>query len=233
PEGAAALRFAVDRNRYVPLMTRPGLSPRYQRQQAEHLDRLARLYRAIASVSGARVLIDSSKHASYALLLSQIPGIDLRLLHVVRDSRAVAHAWTRTVPRPEAGGVPMPVYGPAKAAVLWDLQNTLIERLRQQHPYIRVRYEDFVEAPKDILLQIALFAGLPDDPSTLGFLDGDTITVSPSHSVAGNPMRFVSGDITITSDHRWSTEMPAGRRRYVSALTLPLHRLYGYQSGLR
>lgn len=233
PESAAALRFAVDRNRYLPLMVRPGLSPRYQRLHAAHLDRLAQLYRAIATVSGARVLVDSSKHASYALLLSQIKGIDLRLLHVVRDSRAVAHAWTRTVPRPEAGGAPMPEYGPAKAAVLWDLQNTLIEQLRRRHPYLRVRYEDFVEAPKDILLEAAQFAGLPDDPAILGFLDGDTITVSPSHTVAGNPMRFVSGDITINSDQRWSTEMPAGRRRYVSALTLPLQRRYGYQSGAR
>ena len=57
--------------------------------------RLAQLYRAIAEVSGSRVIIDSSKHASYALMLSQVPGLDLRLLHVVRDSRAVAHAWTK------------------------------------------------------------------------------------------------------------------------------------------
>ncbi len=225
---AVALRFAVDRNRYVPFMLRPGLSPSYQRRHAQYLGRIARLYHAIAEVSGARTIIDSSKHASYALMLAQVPGIELRVLHVVRDSRAVAHAWTKNVARPEAGGIPMPVYGPAKAAVLWDVQNSIIERLGHHHPYLRVRYEDFVEAPKDSLLAVAGFAGVADDADVLQFLDGDTLTVGPSHTVAGNPMRFVSGDITIRSDQSWRDDMPTSRRRFVSALTLPLQRHYGY-----
>ncbi len=64
----------------------------------------------------------------------------------------------------------------------------------------------------------------------LQFLDGDTLNVGPSHTVAGNPMRFVSGDITIRSDQTWQDEMPTARRRIVSALTLPLQRHYGYGS---
>jgi len=230
---AVDLRFSVDRNRYLPLLLRPGLSPRYQQRHAQYLDRLARLYQALAEVSGARVIIDSSKHASYALLLSRVGGIDLRMLHVVRDSRAVAHAWTKTIARPEAGGTPMPVYGPAKAAVLWDVQNAVIEQMQRRHPYLRVRYEDFVEAPKDVLLAAAQFAGIDDGASILDFLDGDVLHVNPSHTVAGNPMRFASGDITITSDQSWHAEMATSRRRFVSALTLPLQRHYGYGSRTR
>lgn len=225
---AVALRFSVDRNRYLPLLMRPGLSRRYRARHTQYVDRLARLYRAVADVSGARVIIDSSKHASYALMLSHVQGIDLRLLHVVRDSRAVAQAWAKTVARPEAGGIPMPVYGPAKAAVLWDVQNAVIEQLQRRHPYLRVRYEDFVEAPKDVLLAAARFADIGGDADILQFLDGDTLHVNPSHTVAGNPMRFASGDITIKPDQSWSTEMPPARRRLVSALTLPLQRHYGY-----
>ncbi|MCZ3387541.1 MAG: sulfotransferase [Actinomycetia bacterium] len=230
---AVALRFSVDRNRYLPLLLRPGLSPRYRQRHAQHLDRLAQLYRALAEVSGARVIIDSSKHASYALMLSQVNSVDLRVLHVVRDSRAVAHAWTKTIARPEAGGTPMPVYGPAKAAVLWDVQNAVIEQMQRRHPYLRVRYEDFVEAPKDVLLAAARFAGIDDGASILKFLDGDVLHVNPSHTVAGNPMRFASGDITIKSDESWQVEMPTSRRRFVSALTLPLQRHYGYGSRTR
>jgi UDP-N-acetylglucosamine transferase subunit ALG13 len=227
---AVALRFGVDRNRYVPLMLRPGLSPSYQRRHTQYLGRIAQLYRAMAEVSGSRTIIDSSKHASYALMLAQTPGVELRVLHVVRDSRAVAHAWTKKVARPEAGGIPMPVYGPAKAAVLWDVQNSIIERLGRHHPYLRLRYEDFVEAPKDCLLAAAEFAGVDDTADVLQFLDGDTLNVGPSHTVAGNPMRFVSGDITIRSDQTWQDDMPTTRRRIVSALTLPLQRHYGYGS---
>jgi hypothetical protein len=124
----------------------------------------------------------------------------------------------------------MPVYGPAKAAVLWDVQNAVIEQLQRRHPYLRVRYEDFVEAPKDVLLDAALFAGIEGGASLLDFLEGDTLHIGPSHTVAGNPMRFVSGDIAIRSDQSWHSEMPAGRRRFVGALTMPLQRHYGYGS---
>jgi UDP-N-acetylglucosamine transferase subunit ALG13 len=230
---AVDLRFSVDRNRYLPMLLRPGLSSRYQRRHQQYLERLSRLYRAIAEVAGASVIIDSSKHASYALLLSRMPSVDLRLLHVVRDSRAVAHAWTKTVARPEAGGIPMPVYGPAKAAVLWDVQNAVIEQLGRTHPYLRVRYEDFVRAPKDALVDAARLSGVDDVGTVLGMLDGDTLSLGPSHTVAGNPMRFVSGNVTIRSDETWQMDMPTGRRRLVGALTLPLQHHYGYGSRAR
>lgn len=232
-DDAVELRFSVDRNRYLPLLIKPSLSRSFQRRHQQYLDRLHRLYEAISEVSGARTIIDSSKHASYALLLSRLPGIDLRLLHVVRDSRAVAHAWTKTVARPEAGGLPMPVYGPAKAAVLWDVQNAVIEQLRRTHDYQRVRYEDFVRAPKDVLLDAARFAGIDDDSAVLSMMEGSTLSLGPSHTVAGNPMRFVSGEVTIRSDETWQREMPAGRRRLVNALTLPLQRHYGYRSSVQ
>ncbi|HEX5017416.1 MAG TPA: glycosyltransferase [Actinomycetes bacterium] len=232
-DDAVDLRFSVDRNRYLPLLMRPHLSGRYERRHEQYAERLTRLYRAIAQVSGAHTIIDSSKHASYALLLSRMPALDLRLLHVVRDSRAVAHAWTKTVARPEAGGLPMPVYGPAKAAVLWDVQNAVIERLGASHPYLRIRYEDFVQTPKDVLVEASRLAGVDDDSAVLSILDGDTLTLGPSHTVAGNPMRFVSGNVTIRSDETWRREMPTTRRRFVAALTLPLQHHYGYGSRVR
>ncbi|MFL6178791.1 MAG: glycosyltransferase [Actinomycetes bacterium] len=230
---AVDLRFSVDRNRYLPMLMRPRLSSRYERRHQAYLDRLGRLYQAIAEVSGASIIIDSSKHASYALLLSRMPSVDLRLLHVVRDSRAVAHAWTKTVARPEAGGIPMPVYGPAKAAVLWDVQNAVIEQLGHHRPYLRVRYEDFVRAPKDALLDAARLSGIDDVGAVLSMLDGDTLTLGPSHTVAGNPMRFVSGSVTIRSDETWQMDMPSARQRLVGALTMPLQHHYGYGSRSR
>lgn len=230
--GSAMLDLRVDRNRYLPLLLRPGVLPSFQRRHLRQVDLLARLYRAIAAESGSSTIIDSSKHASYALLLSAVQGIDLRILHVVRDSRAVAHAWTKSVARPEAGGVPMPVYPPTKAAALWDLENLVIEQLARRHRYLRVRYEDFTEAPKDVLLAAAELAGV-DAAGAPNFLDGDTLHVHASHTVAGNPMRFTSGDITIRADDSWQSEMPARRRRFVGLLTAPLQRHYGYRTELR
>ena len=164
-------------------------------------------------------------------MLSQVEGIDLRLLHVVRDSRAVAHAWTKTVARPEADGVPMPVYGPAKAAVLWDVQNAVIEHMQRRHPYLQGA------GTKTSLRHRRTSCSTPraspaskEEPACWTSSTATPSVSGPSHTVAGNPMRFVSGDITIRSDQSWHSEMPAGRRRFVGALTMPLQRHYGYGS---
>jgi hypothetical protein len=162
-------------------------------------------------------------------MLSALPNVDLKVLHVVRDSRAVAHAWTKSVPRPEAGGAPMPVYGPAKAAVLWNVQNAVIEQMKRKHDYLRVSYEQFVDSPKDVLIDAARFADVGDDTEVLRFLDDGILHLSPSHTVAGNPMRFLSGDIAIRSDQSWRTAMRPASQKLVSALTLPLQRHYGYE----
>jgi hypothetical protein len=87
-----------------------------------------------------------------------------------------------------------------------------------------------VKAPKDALLEAARFTGVDDDARMLSMLEGDTLHLGPSHTVAGNPMRFVSGDVTIRSDETWQAEMPTVRQRFVNALTLPLQRHYGYGS---
>src|SRR5262249_4578629 len=65
-------------------------------------DHHRRVYDAAGAVSDAAAVVDSSKHPSLAWCLRLDAGIDLRVVHVIRDSRGVAHSWTRTVERPEA-----------------------------------------------------------------------------------------------------------------------------------
>ena len=185
-EQTVALRYQVDRNRYVPLMLRPGLSPSYDRARRRYTDLLSRLYRAIVAVSGASVVVDSSKHASYALLLRDVPGIDLRLLHVVRDSPAVAHAWSKQVERPETDGVLMPTYGPVEAAMLWTTQNIALDLLGRRHAHATIRYEDFVATPSHELAKVRRLLAGTDADAPLEFLDGRTLHLQATHSVAGN-----------------------------------------------
>ena len=97
PGRVAALRSRVDRNRHIPALARPGSArPRAGAGElAEYTSYYARLYAAIAEVSGAELVIDSSKHPSLAHCLRWQDGVDLRVLHLVRDSRAVAYSWGR------------------------------------------------------------------------------------------------------------------------------------------
>ncbi len=85
---------------------------------------LERLYRAVRMVSGARVIVDSSKRLSYAVLLSLLPFADLRVVHLVRDSRAVAYSWSRSKVSPAVvGGRLMPRLSPSQASRVWGMDN--------------------------------------------------------------------------------------------------------------
>jgi hypothetical protein len=233
----ADLRASVDRTRFIPRLARRSMADGLQRDLAEYTDYYVRLYQAVAEVSGCRTIVDSSKHASLAFCLSRRADVDLRVVHVVRDSRAVAYSWTTLVPRPEAGGRSyMTRYSPGRAAREWNTQNASLQLLaRGQTPVLRVRYEDLVGGVKPTLRQIGRFAGLTVDEPGLAFIGGEGpgqwAELRQAHSAAGNPMRFTTGKITIRPDDRWQTAMPSSQRRAVTALTLPLLSRYGYLSG--
>jgi hypothetical protein len=228
------LRASVDRTRFVPTLARSSVPARMRADLAEYTSYYQRLYRAISAVSGCDTVVDSSKHASLAFCLSHRDDLDLRVVHVVRDSRAVAYSWTTLVQRPEASaGSYMTRYSPVRAAKEWDMQNGALQLLsRGRSPVLRVRYEDLVSAVKPTLRTIAKFGGMTVDEPGLAFISGSGsgqwAELSQSHSAAGNPMRFTTGRIAIKPDDRWQTAMPGPQRRTVTALTLPLLRHYGY-----
>jgi hypothetical protein len=50
------------------------------------------VYRAALQISGARAIVDTSKYPGYAATLNKHPDADLRVIQLLRDSRAVAHS---------------------------------------------------------------------------------------------------------------------------------------------
>src|SRR5579863_9788854 len=235
----AELRASVDRTRFIPQLARRSVPDRVAAELAEYTSYYQRHYGAIAQVSGCQTVVDSSKHASLAFCLRRSRDLALRVIHIVRDSRAVAYSWTTRVERPEApGGSYMTRYPPLRAAREWNLQNASLGLLaRSQTPVLRVRYEDLVSDVKPTLRRISDFAGLAVTEDQLGFVGGGEVgggereqwaELRRAHTAAGNPMRFTTGKITISKDDRWQTAMPGGQRRAVTALTLPLLSRYGY-----
>jgi Sulfotransferase family len=228
------LRAAVDRNRRIPQLAGPLQSAVFKRSVSEYTAHYLRLYSAIGQVSGCPVVVDSSKHPSLAFCLRERPELDLRVIHVVRDSRAVAYSWTRRVSRPDSAETSfMERYSPAAAAREWNVHNGALQFLAGRGvPTMRVRYEDLVADPPAVLTSMARFAGLQVGPGDLDFVGLDagvhSARLRAGHTASGNPMRFSTGQITISPDERWRSAMPATQRRTVTALTLPLLARYGY-----
>lgn len=222
------LQHAVDRNRYVPLMVAP-LTARYRRDLAEYTGALSRIYQAIREVSGASVIVDSTKHVSYAYLLRRVPGVDVRVAHLVRESQGVAHSWAKTVARPEVttGHDEMPRYSPARTSAKWLVYNVALHGLSALGtPRRLVRYEDVIAAPRTHITALLALADL--DATALRRLGDNWVELGPTHTVAGNPSRFELGRVELALDRAWRHQMDEGDRRLVTAMTWPLSRAYGY-----
>jgi len=226
-----AVKAAVDRTRYVPRLAAPAASAKHARALDDYCDLYRRLYRGVAAVTGDSVLVDASKHASLAYALRRAADLDLRVLHMVRDSRGVAYSWSKQVRRTEVADdeVYMPRYSPARSAVLWAANNTLFDLLgRLGTPVHRLRYEDLLAAPSLVFGDVLSYLGLPADEEALRFLHSDSAELGASHTIGGNPMRFSTGRLTLRTDEAWRREMPSTARLQVSALTAWPLANYGY-----
>jgi len=229
-----ALKSRVDRQRHMPRTALRHTTAAFRRDLLEYTDYYRRLYDAARAVSGASVVVDSSKHASTALALSHDRGIDLRTVRIVRDPRGVAFSWSKSVERPETDGeVLMPRYSPVKSTALWTAHNVGLEGLTHRGlPVTTVRYEDLVTDPALHVQALWRTLGLPGT-GELPVATGNTVNLGVGHSVAGNPMRFRQGLISLASDDTWKERLGASDRRLVTALSLPALARYGYLRGRR
>jgi hypothetical protein len=218
-----SLSRGVDRLRYIPRHLWPRLrSRKFQERLDAYGSYLTRLYMAIAEVSGASVILDSSKDPSYAFVLYSTPAVELSIVHLVRDSRAVAHSWTRKKRRPEVHShvAHMATRSAVRSSILWCTYHAMFEFLSRRVGRVRrVRYEDFVAEPEGSLASLAEWVGAPSD--------GEVAAVV--HDISGNPLRFSSDPLVVNADEEWRGAMPARSFAIVTALTAPLLLRYGYR----
>ena len=179
------------------------------------------VYHAISDVTGARVIVDTSKHPADAAVIGRMTGVDHSIVHVVRDSRGVANSWRR---RKQGIARRKTVL----AALDWQATNWAADGVRRRHPTssMLIRYEDLMEAPRQHVREIADLAGVSTkiDP----FVDASTVVLRPNHTISGNPGRFEAGPTVIRLDDRWQQEMRPGLKRLVTMLTATGLRKYGY-----
>ncbi|MGH2557088.1 MAG: sulfotransferase [Actinomycetota bacterium] len=223
------VKHSVDAFVQIPQILSGGWSRSFRRRMASYAERLSALYRAIQAVSGATYLVDATKDPQHALILALIPGFDVRIVHLVRDSRAVVFSWRRTRRRPEIHWEhrDMPRYPGVRTVIAWSMTNLGAEAARRRLPYVRVRYEDLVRDPSRELAGILEALGL--EGGDLGFVRPGSAVLAPAHTVAGNPMRFRTGAIEIRPDDEWSARMGPFHRSLITGLTRGLLTRYGYR----
>jgi len=203
--------------------------PRFYEQPFQMFsDHVSRLLGALHWVTGSALIVDSSKSPTYAYLLRTLPSVDLYVMHLVRDSRAVAFSMLRPKLRLEHRDqvVYLERMSATRVALKWLSWNlAAIPFTRQPDRVRRVRYEDFVADPAATLRHIGQWLSLDRE---LPDLDGSTVRLSANHHINGNPVRFLHGRVALHEDDEWKVKMQPSDRWLVTLLTWPLLARYGY-----
>jgi hypothetical protein len=204
----------------------------------DYLARLEKLYGAIAAATGARVIVDSSKFPPYGYALGRLPSVELHVVHLVRDPRAVAYSWQRQKNR--RAGTALgddPLFrrqsDPVRSTLKWAMSNLMTEYFWKDsyERYLMLRYEDFIENP---LLSIEKILNLTGEKDlSLPVINKSQLEVMENHTVSGNPVRFSSGTVTLRVDDEWRSQIRRSHRLTVELLAWPLLVRYGYAVSAR
>jgi hypothetical protein len=227
------LRATVARIRYLPLLVIPEMAPRFRRRLDRYAEIIAALYRGIQSVSGCTYVVDSSKWPAVAHAVRHAPDVDMRMMHVVRSSHGVCYSCAKIMPRPDLDGNLMPQQSPGRTALTWMTFNLAIDAFRLTDvPTMVLRYEDFVDRPRQQVQRTLTFLGHEEAPD-MSFIRGGSVKLPEDHLVAGNPMRIRTGWEPLAADNEWRTELSQRSKWLISGITAPGLLRYGYRSSMR
>lgn len=189
-------------------------------------DWTASFYEAIHQVGGKPVLVDSSLTPRRAFALAKNPGIDLHLIHMVRDGRGVI--WSLMKPGKQIltkEYIPAP---PIKTTRYWisaNLQSLLVFNQVPEEKRRLVRYEDFVTNPSLTVQKIGEWVG--EDLSAVISDAGLTNPNPVRHTVGGNRVRMQK-DIRIRADFAWQENLSQKDRQLFWRTAGWLARRFGY-----
>jgi hypothetical protein len=194
-----------------------------------YLETLTETYRSIAKVTGARVVVDSSKWPADGAMAEFAARVQPWFVHLVRDPRGVVHSRQRARerrlqshqhPRPVLAGL-RPLWL-AYDAVGWATLN-LAARHAPWRPapprWIDLAYEDLVQHPEETLA--LLLEQLGEGGSSMPFVGPATVYLAENHAVAGNRNRLDSGEVRVTADESWRGGLAPWEQRLVWVLSRP------------
>ena len=195
-----------------------GLSPAWPAHLRRIQDRNIALVDVLRNITGAKVVVDSSKVAVHLKYLLKAPALRIRILHLLRDGRAVTnsmigHGLKRST-RAETV---------AAAAASWRSNNEGAERLLARLPasqWLQLRYEDLCREPQETLRRLCGFLGMDTEHIVLDFR-------TRQQHVLGNDMRLKStSDIRL--DERWRTQLSPEDLAVFEKSAGEMNRQYGY-----
>lgn len=210
------------------------LSPGWSTRLRQHQLRSRALIDTVLQRAGKDVIVDSSKIGLRLKYLLRVPDLDVRVIRVVRDGRAVALTYTDPANFADAVNPALKGGGSGasrdhqrlsmeRAAREWRRSNEEMDAvLKQVDPsrWTVVRYEELCADPRATLRRLHAFIGVDPDLGTLDFR-------STEHHVVGNGMRLDTAT-EVRLDDRWRTALGSNELQTFASVAGPLNQRLGY-----
>jgi hypothetical protein len=195
-----------------------------------YVDMTAGLFDCIAEWSGKPVVVDSSKTPIRAYALLQAAGIDVTLVHLIRDGRGVVWAHSRPRKQDVAGGVPedrdrSPAWRQSADWALTNLECEWVCRVAGAERSLRMVYERFVREPGPVLAGLGALLG--EDLLPLGESLAQGLDLEIGHNSYGNKLRMQRRVVLAPSD-AWR-QLPARDEATFWRVAGWMARRYGYE----
>jgi hypothetical protein len=169
-------------------------------------------FESVLEVTGKRVFLDATKDPVRARYLLRLANLDLRVIHLARDSLGFVSSYVKN------HGAPL-----GSAVRAWNRSVGHANRLPALLPsgrFLRVRYEDLCRSTDAELARIACFAGLEPWRGPIDFRASD-------HHVIGNRIRLASsGEVVL--DQSWRERLTNEQVGEIERRTARKRQLLGY-----
>lgn len=216
-------------NKMSGFFKQPGLLRKVGIRAGLSFDPRTDLYKFLFTASNHKILVDSSKNTNWIKksirALENQKDIDLYLIYLLRDGRAVINSYFRKYPERTLEGI----------AKKWVNRISKIDHLYADisRPKIKIRYEHLAEEPEQTLKNLCLFLDIPFEKSMLQFwlhehhhIGGNSGTKSFLLKFQDKNLDILLGDrkkdyyeshnFGIKLDERWKTELTATQLEFLN-----------------
>ena len=188
-------------------------------------------FNAIFQVSGKNILVDASKSPVRLFNLLNSSRHDYKIIHSVRDPRAVCVSLNRSLQKDVKKGIQKnlpgrPFFRTIKELYLISLLSVLARFRAPKGCYLRVRHEDLISDTKSTVDQLQTFLGI--DSQGLATLLAEGGELHQSHNVAGNRLRMQSAIRVSSIGDPWYKDLSNTKALLLAIAVTPLQLFFRY-----